>query len=228
MSLVAALVAGGAVGATHALESDHVAAVAGLLDGERSGLAAGTVGASWGVGHTLPIAALGLAMVAAGVRLPPAVTAFFEAVVGLLLVAIGGRLLLSVRRDRERAAQSSSHDSPAAHGHGGRLHRHLGLGDLDLGVAHSHLHGEAFAVGAVHGVAGSGALVVALVAEAPTAGAATAFLAAFGVCSVCTMAGVSLCWGRALDAGRRRALSAVAGAVGVAVGLRLLWATVGV
>jgi cytochrome c biogenesis protein CcdA len=208
VSLVAAAVAGGALGARHALETDHLAAIVTLVDGDTS--CPGLVGASWGVGHTLPIAALGLSFLLLGVRLPASVTALFEGVVGLVLVALGGRMLAGVLGYRE-------------HDHGTHpLHGHLQVGELSVGGGHVHLHGDSVLVGALHGVAGSGALVVALVAAAPDLPTGVAFLAAFGVGSVLTMAAASAVWGRTLDAGARRALRALAGVVGVGVGCLLL------
>jgi hypothetical protein len=85
-----------------------------------------------------------------------------------------------------------------------------------------------FAVGAIHGLAGSGALVVALVATAPSVDNALAFLGGFSVCSVATMAAVSALWGRALDTRARRLLVTVAGVVGLGVGLALLAEVAGV
>jgi len=214
VSLVAAAVAGGALGARHALETDHLAAIVTLVDDDPS--RPGLVGASWGVGHTLPIAALGASFLLLGVRLPPSITALFESVVGLVLVALGVRMLAGVLGYRE-------------HDHGTHpLHGHLQVGDLSLGGGHVHLHGDSFLVGALHGVAGSGALVVALVAAAPDLPTGVAFLAAFGVGSVLTMAAASAVWGRTLDAGARRALRGLAGVVGVAVGCLLLAEVAGV
>ncbi|AXG09089.1 urease accessory protein UreH domain-containing protein [Haloplanus rubicundus] len=208
MSLVAAAVAGGALGARHALETDHLAAIVTLVDDDPS--RPGLVGASWGVGHTLPIAALGVTFLLLGVRLPTSVTALFEGVVGVVLVYLGARMLAGVLGYRE-------------HDHGTHpLHGHLQVGDLSLGGGHVHLHGDSVLVGALHGVAGSGALVVALVAAAPDLPTGVAFLAAFGVGSVLTMAAASAVWGRSLDAGARRTLRGLAGVVGVAVGCLLL------
>jgi cytochrome c biogenesis protein CcdA len=212
MSLVAAAVAGGALGARHALETDHLAAIVTLVEGEgeEESPRPGLVGASWGVGHTLPIAALGLSFLLLGVRLPASVTALFEGVVGLVLVYLGARMLAGVLGYRE-------------HDHGAHpLHAHLQVGDLSLGRGHTHLHGDSFLVGALHGVAGSGALVVALVAAAPDLSTGASFLGAFGVGSVLTMAAASAVWGRTLDTGARRTLRGLAGVVGVAVGCLLL------
>jgi high-affinity nickel permease len=211
MALVSSLLAGGAIGVTHALESDHLAAVATLVeeDTDRPGL----VGASWGVGHTITIAAIGLAVVVLGLHVPESVTQLFEIGVAVVLIALGSRLLLGVVRHADRFTHA--HDS-------GHSHAHFGLGDWSLGLTHGHARGESFAVGILHGVAGSGGLVVALTATAPSIESAITFLGGFGTLSVVTMAGVSLVWGQALSRTRRRQLKAAAGIVGVAVGVSLL------
>ncbi|GAB3325146.1 high-affinity nickel-transporter protein [Haloplanus salinarum] len=242
MSLVAAAVAGGAMGARHALETDHLAAVATLVDGgegdavgdgeeprssengeeprsSENGLGApasspALVGASWGIGHTVPITALGATLLAFGVRLPASVTGLFEAVVGVVLCYLGGRMLAGVIGRRE-------------HAHGTHpLHGHFDVGTLSLGGGHVHVHGDSALVGALHGVAGSGALVIALVSTTPDLPTAASFLGAFGLASVLTMAAVAAVWGRTLDTGMERALRAFAGALGVVVGLLLVveWA----
>jgi hypothetical protein len=217
MSLVAAAVAGGALGARHALEADHLAAIATLVDGGSEGADGrsrpGLVGASWGVGHTLPITVLGFALLLVGVRLPESVVGLFEAAVGVALLYLGGRMLVGLRE----------------HAHGTHpLHNHLDVGRLSLGGTHLHVHGDSALVGALHGVAGSGALVVALVSTAPDLPTAASFLTAFGVCSILTMAAASTLWGRTLGTGAERVLRGVAGALGVAVGVLLLAEVAGV
>lgn len=209
MAPLTAILAGGAFGVRHALEADHLAAVATLVD-DQGRRRPSLVGASWGVGHSLPIVALGLAFLALGVDVPPAVTHAVEGLVGLVLVGLGLRMALAaggvvaVRR----------------HDHGGP-HRHLRLGTLSLGT-HLHVEGDSAAVGCLHGLAGSGAVVVAMVAASPTTAGALGFLAAFSLASIATMAGASLAWGRALSAGFSVHLRAAAGLLGIAVGLVLL------
>ena len=220
------LAAGAALGVRHALEADHLAAVAALVEGDadragRNGRSAGVgsawrVGASWGVGHSLPIVALGLAFVALGVELPAVATTVAEAVVGVVLVVLGGRLLWTVVRGERISGGWLGHD------HGSGPHAHLALGDLSLGVSHLHLDGDSFLVGVLHGFAGSGALVVLLVAAAPSTGAAFGLLAAFCALSIATMAAVSALWGRALGRAPTRYLEATAGLFGVVVGASLL------
>ena len=139
MSLVAAAVAGGALGARHALETDHLAAVVTLVEPRESDGAASRpslVGASWGVGHTAPIAVLGLALLLVGVRLPESVVGLFEAAVGAVLIYLGVRMLAGVSRRHEHAHEPRP------------LHGHVDVGRLSFG-GHVHLHGDSAVVGAL-------------------------------------------------------------------------------
>jgi len=209
MSLFAALAAGGAIGARHALETDHLAAIATLVDDESTDRP-GLVGASWGVGHSIPIVLLGLSFLVLGIELPETFVVAVEALVGLVLVALGLRMVLGVI-----GVESHSHD-------GGDVHAHWTLGQLSIGNTHGHLDGEGFAVGMLHGVAGSGALVVLLVSTAETVPSALSFLLGFSALSIVTMALVTFVWGRTLETSLRTYLEVGAGVLGILVGAMLL------
>ena len=247
MSLAAALVAGGLIGIRHAFEPDHLAAIATLVDADDDTIHHGRVGASWGVGHSLPILLIGLLFVLVGIRLPAHVTTLFEVAVGAVLVYLGVRMLYEVAepaivRHVHGEAKADHEDHPdddhrheAAgaparvveddhdhdHGHGPR-HRHLHIGGLSIGTTHGHVDDASFIVGVLHGLAGSGALVIALVSAAPSIHSAVAFLLAFSALSILTMGSVSYLWGRSLERGFADALEAIAGVMGISVGLLLV------
>ncbi|AFK20516.1 high-affinity nickel-transporter protein [Haloferax mediterranei ATCC 33500] len=206
MALASALVAGGVIGIRHALEADHLAAIATMVEDDNR---PGIVGASWGVGHSIPIVVVGLLFVALGVSLPESVTHFFEVVVGAILVVLGVRMLLR--------AGGVSVPTLRGHDHEG-AHRHLSVGGIALGTKHTHIHDESFGIGVLHGFAGSGALVIAMVTAAPGMGQAVAFLGAFSLLTVATMATVSFLWGQSMSIGDTRILHAVAGTIGIIVG----------
>jgi hypothetical protein len=208
MSAVAALVAGASLGVKHALETDHLAAVATLVD-EESTDRPGLVGASWGVGHSLPIVALAIAFVALGIQLPEIATLAVEGIVAVVLVALGIRVLV-------RGADVDRH------AHDGHRHSHIRMGSLSLGGHHAHVDGESFGVGVLHGVAGSGALVVLLVAASPTLASAGAFLGGFVVLTVATMTVIATVWGKTLETTFAPHLELAAGCFGVLAGALLL------
>jgi hypothetical protein len=207
MSLIAAAAVGGAIGITHALEADHLAAMATLVDERR----AGHVGASWGIGHTAPIFVLGVVFVALGVTLPDSVTDAFEVVVGAALIYYGIRLV----------ADAAGRPTRQTHSHGESAHDHLRIGGVSLGLTHGHLDDESAFVGVLHGLAGSGGLVVVMATTASSADAVFVFLLTFGLLTTVTMTLVAAVWGRALGTGLTRVLKGVGGVLGGAIGAAL-------
>jgi hypothetical protein len=214
-----ALVAGGFFGARHALEPDHVAAVATLVEDEgRPGL----TGAAWGTGHSLPILLLGGSFLALNVRIPADVAAAFELLVALVLVGLGVRVLAG-HEAFGLAVLRHGHDGNG--GSPGGSHRHLSLGSGRVGLLHSHGNEGSLAVGVVHGLAGSGGVVVALAAASRTTAGGAAFLIGFSLASVLAMGLASWFWGQAV--GRSRGLRVVAGGVSLLVGCLLFAEVVG-
>jgi hypothetical protein len=206
-------------GARHAFEPDHVAAVATLVEDEDRPM---VTGAAWGIGHSLPILLLGGGFLALDVRIPDAVATAFELFVVFILVALGLRVLAG-RESLGLAILSHSH-SPAIDSDGSS-HRHLSVGDRRIGLGHSHTDEESLAVGVIHGLAGSGGVVIALAAASQTVAGGAAFLLGFSLASVLAMGLASFVWGRAV--GQSRGLRIVAGVASVAVGLLLFAEIVG-
>jgi len=212
-----ALLAGGAFGLKHAVEADHVAAVATLVeDADRPA----ATGLAWGLGHSVPILALGAAFIALDLQVPETVATGFEVVVALVLVALGVRVIagrdavgLSILRHfHEGTARRDRTEQD-------RGHRHVAVAGREIGLTHSHADEESFAVGIVHGLAGSGGVVVALAAAADTSLGGAGFLVGFAVATIAGMGVAAAGWGRAVE--RTGLLRAVAGLASVAVGLLL-------
>ena len=208
------------LGARHALEPDHLAAVS-VLAADRGGARRGLlIGALWGIGHTLSLLACGLAVAIATARIPARLTDLFEIAVAAMLVALGARAVLQGFR-KETSRRAPPH---------GQLHAPVGS------ARHHHVARPALAirpllVGAVHGLAGSGALVALATASFPTAAARVAFIALFGFGSIAAMAAISGLAGwplarlaRSSTAGRT--LLAVAGTTSVVLGVLCTWSSV--
>ena len=215
---------GSLLGMRHALEPDHLAAVTTMVSRERSSVRAALLGAWWGIGHTLALLVVGAALVIVRAELPAAISDAFELAVALMLIVLGIR---SVRVAALQAPGGPRH----LHRHGLIVHSHPAV------PAHVHIGTWTFAkrpllIGAVHGLAGSGALTALVLATLPTTGARLMYVLLFGIGSTLGMAALSglLGWPLArLGAHHRvaRTISATVGCVSIVIGimwgLPLVW-----
>lgn len=93
-----------AQGARHSLEPDHIAAVSTLLGERRSARRSAWLGAIWGVGHTVSLVAMCVAVVGFGAMIPPAAERAFTLAVAAILVVLGARSVWHTRHhDASRA-----------------------------------------------------------------------------------------------------------------------------
>jgi hypothetical protein len=201
---------GSLLGMRHALEPDHIAAVSTLVTGERSGYKAALLGACWGVGHTVSLLLVGMGLVLLRTEMPAALTDVFELFVAVMLIGLGLRAIYL-------AARQGPAGPVHAHQHGGRVHVHRGA------PAHIHIGTWTLArrpllVGAVHGLAGSGALTALVVATLPSTTARLTYMAVFGLGSTLGMAALSgvLGWPLARLGSHRAVARAISLAVGCA------------
>jgi hypothetical protein len=211
LALVAALV----LGLRHATDADHLTAVATLALGEeRPGAGrAARLGAAWGAGHAVTLLAAGLPAILLGRRLPDSWHRIAEVAVGALISALAVRLLLRWRRGAFHAHPhrhgAEVHCHPHAHE---RAHEVAYEVARELSpaataapaaataaaarpVVHHHHHAEklgrtplaSFGIGLVHGVGGSAAAGVLLVASFPTPAAAGLGLVVFAAATALAM-----------------------------------------
>ncbi len=170
------------LGFRHAFEPDHLAAVTTLAARDRGWSHAARLGVAWGTGHTASIGLVAIALIVLGVHVPDAFYRTAEMGVAALLILLGVSTLRAEAR-RHRAAlgapHAAAHRTQAAHAHDPSIRS----------VARSLWFGVA------HGLAGSGAVVVLLVAAASTVRGQLGYLAAFGIGTVVGMSIVSLLTG---------------------------------
>jgi nitrile hydratase accessory protein len=209
IGLLATAAFGSLLGIRHALEPDHLAAVSTLMTGERSSAKAAWLGACWGLGHTLTLVAAGALMVLFRADMPPLASDVFELAVVALLVGFGGRAIYrALRGTPTNPTHSHAKRSPST-----------SAPDRRWSVARRPL-----VVGAVHGLAGSGAITALVVTTLPSTMMRIAYLALFGIGSIIGMAALSglLGWPLARFGGHRataRTLSLGVGSVSTALGL---------
>ena len=88
-NLLAVISVGFLLGVRHATDPDHVIAVSTIVSRQRDIRHAGMVGALWGVGHTITIFLVGLAIILFNLAIPPRVGLAMELAVGLMLILLG-------------------------------------------------------------------------------------------------------------------------------------------
>jgi hypothetical protein len=93
--LVSAWLLGLVLGARHAFEPDHLAAMATLVSTERR---SALLGALWGVGHTATLLGVGGALVIGRGRMPDPLADLFELLVAAMLLVLGARSLFWASR----------------------------------------------------------------------------------------------------------------------------------
>lgn len=216
LDLIASSGFGSLLGMRHAFEPDHLAAVTSLVSRERSTWRAALLGACWGLGHTMALLIVGAVLIVLRAELPERVADVFELGVAFMLIGLGIRAVM-------QAAREGSVGPLRMHRHFWAVHQHSGM------PAHMHIGGWTFArrpllVGAVHGLAGSGALTALVVTTLPSTAAQLVYVALFGLGSTMGMAALSglLGWPIArLSANRRvgQGLSILAGALSMALGV---------
>src|ERR1700721_4758209 len=204
LNVLSFLLLGFFLGMRHATDADHVVAIATIVSRERSMVGSALIGAAWGVGHTMTVMAVGAAIIVFGVVIPPRLGLSMEFAVGIMLVLLGILTLTGMGRTIGAAPAHAGAGGHAldlhdhVHTHGDYVHRHLHGDGPD---AHGHAEEQTplarldrsgfarsafyqwvrpFAVGLVHGLAGSAAAALMVLSIIREPAAALGYLLLFG------------------------------------------------
>jgi high-affinity nickel permease len=176
------------VGLRHAMEADHVAAVSTMVATSKGRLRrAPILGALWGIGHTATLFVAGLLVLLLAVNIPASVSGRLEFGVGVMLLFLAITTLTGFNAGRffRGLFRKGAHDHVHAH-ENGMVHSHEHTHE-------DHRHGhKSIIVGMVHGMAGSGALMLAVLATIESVPLGLAYIAVFGAGSTASMAGISV------------------------------------
>ncbi|HMB53532.1 MAG TPA: urease accessory protein [Thermoanaerobaculia bacterium] len=228
--MISILVLGFLVGMRHALEADHLAAVATLVADRGGARKMALRGAVWGVGHTLTLFLVaGVCLVLGGV-VPERLSWVAELAVGVMLILLGADVLLRMRRGGVHL-HAHEHADGTVHLH---AHAHHHDAPHDDEAAHRHRHERGFlrralAVGMVHGLAGSAALLLLALPVGGSPWLVLGYVACFGLGSVLGMALLSAVIAVPLQASARllegayRTLMMAVGFASAAVGAWILY-----
>jgi cytochrome c biogenesis protein CcdA len=150
------------VGFGHAFEADHLVAVSNIVTKRTKLKLAIKDGIYWGLGHTSTILLIGTIIILGKLMIADIYFRYLEACVGIMLLFIGIYRLRSVIQ--EKALESHAH--------------------LVNDKSHHHL---AYGIGAVHGLAGSGVMVLLVMTEIKDTVPSLLYLLIFGLGSVAGM-----------------------------------------
>ena len=192
MEYLSLLFFGFIVGMQHALEADHLAAIATLSTGSTSRRAWLLRGGIWGLGHTITLLTICGMLLIFGESISARTASLLEFTVGVMIILLGANVLLKLFRKR-------MHFHVHRHGRGTfhvHIHSHANDTAPYAKSPHDHMHHNpgfvrVLLIGMVHGAAGSaGLLVLAVVAN--TLVQAAGYVLAFGAGSILGMASMSL------------------------------------
>jgi high-affinity nickel permease len=180
--LLVALAIAFVLGLRHASDPDHLVAVTSLVaaDGGDTRSAA-RLGVWWGLGHAGTLLVVGLPLIFLKSSLPAWLENGAEKAVGIVILALALRVIVKWLRGDYRVdphAHSQGHGSSERHLQRGPHHRHVKVRTPQ----------QALSIGMLHGLAGTGAVVLLLIAALPSQLEAAAALAVFAPMSLVSMA----------------------------------------
>jgi high-affinity nickel-transport protein len=184
-ALLAMIGLGLLLGIRHSTDADHVVAVTTIVSQQRRVWDAAMIGALWGVGHTFTIAVVGSAIILFNLAIPPRIGLSMEFSVAIMLIVLGILNLTGIMQwITERFASSKA--APTEN-HPGVGLKTQSLLDRVAGRFGAYQVIRPLAVGTVHGLAGSAAVALLVLASITAPGWAVAYLLVFGLGTILGM-----------------------------------------
>jgi len=178
------------IGLEHAFEPDHVSAVSTQISKRKfvkksanhilklGFTNSSIVGIIWGAGHVTTLVFMGLLIYTFAITIPSGLFSSFELTVGIMLIVLGITTIFK--------RNFFKHRHPHKH-HNGTIHFET---HDHTNKEHRHNH-KYFIIGLVHGLAGSGSLVVLTASTLGNVETVMSFILIFGAGSILGMAVIS-------------------------------------
>ncbi|HZI62522.1 MAG TPA: hypothetical protein VFD62_17540 [Pyrinomonadaceae bacterium] len=188
MDLLTVLAVGLVFGLKHATEVDHVVAVSTIVSQQRNVWRSTFVGAMWGAGHTASLLITGAIVLSLRIAIPERVSNWFEFAVALMIIGLG---VMALWRSLLNRNDVHVHE----HSHDGLSHVHVHFHESRTRHQKARTHSHAVSavgikpvlIGAVHGLAGSGALTLLVLTQIQSAWVGFFYLTVFGLGSIVGM-----------------------------------------
>lgn len=163
-------------GFLHALEPDHLVGVASIASNAESGKTGFRRGAIWGIGHTLTIFILYLVLHELRISVNETIFMKLESLVGVMLIFLGLRIWYKLIKEKYHFHPHRHEDDE----------RHLHFHSHKSGESHEHVH-LPFGIGVVHGLAGSGMIILSLTMKIQNPLVGALYIGLFGAGSCIAM-----------------------------------------
>lgn len=186
------LLLGLVTGMRHALDADHVAAISSIISTKKN---IGFhhlpfIGIFWGIGHTIALLFAGIIVLIFAINIPKEISETLEVGVGIILIylaitAISGFSIIKLFKGIL---------------HKGELHTHTHI-HPETNVIHNHIHTHeknhyhehrSLIIGIIHGLAGSGALLLVILSTINSIPLGLVYIAIFGLGSIVSMMVLSI------------------------------------
>ncbi len=215
-------------GLQHAFEPDHIAALSTQISKSKSTkkspkqilqesiTKSSILGAMWGAGHTTTLALMGLLVYTLAITIQDQIFSGFEILVGAMLVFLGITTIQN-KKIKLKHTHPHQHASGPIHFH---EHNH---------VDSQHTHGhKSYVIGLIHGLAGSGSLVVLTASTMNSFEMVLSFVLIFGIGSIIGMTlfgsllGIPLAFGNRIEL-VQKLFKYVAGTLSLIIGLNIIY-----
>lgn len=181
VSLLSILALGFVLGIKHAIEPDHVIAVSTIASQSKKLSRSSLAGVFWGIGHTVTLFIVGIILILMKGEVPEIWALSLEFLVGIMLVYLGITTFLSFKNIHVYSR-----------GHNGEEHKHVHSHAYSGIHEHKRQHKnvsylKSLLIGFVHGLAGSGALVLLTMSTVKSVWEGAIYILIFGAGTVVGM-----------------------------------------
>src|SRR4051812_16144404 len=181
VTLLSILGLGFILGIKHAIEPDHVIAVSTIASQSKKLWHTSLAGVFWGIGHTATLFLVGIILIFMKGEIPVKWAMSLEFLVGIMLVYLGITTIFSFKNIHVHE-----------HKHDGDEHKHVHTHESSGKHEHKHQHKndtylKSILIGLVHGLAGSGAMVLLTMSTVKSVGEAAIYILIFGAGTVMGM-----------------------------------------
>lgn len=175
-NLLFTLALGFILGIKHSFEADHIIAISTIVSEHKNPFKAALIGTFWGIGHTTTIFIIGIAILLLKLTIPAKLSISLEGLAGVLLVMLGVRVLI---RNRQLHTHTHTHEDIT--------HNHLHYQEKQ----NAHKHHLPFLMGLIHGIAGSGVLMLLVLSTVANIFEGLYYILLFGFGSIVGMSTMS-------------------------------------